>query len=111
MGSTSHSGKGSSTSAHAKSGHAKSGHADADAAAAKAKKIKLIFAIVVLAVVPVWLIWYFDPFEMRKPEPGPPQDAYLEQLPEPERERARKQAERTQELIDSGVKLPQPSGE
>lgn len=72
----------------------------------KVKTAKLAFAGVVLAAVPAWLLYYYDPFDLRKPAPAPAPDAFIEQLPEPERERARKQAERTQEILDSGEQVP-----
>lgn len=98
MGSTSPSKKGRSKSSQSAGGQD------------KAKVVKIAFVAIVLLAVPVWLIAYFDPFEMRKPEPAPAPDSFIEQLPEPERERTKKQIEKAQEQIESGEEIPTNSG-
>lgn len=76
----------------------------------KAKLIKGAVAGVAIVGVTIWLVYYYDPFELRKPEPAPAPDSFIEQLPEPERERTKKQIERAQEQIESGEKIPANSG-
>jgi len=98
MGSTSPSKKGQSSSSKGAGGQD------------KAKVVKIVFAAVVLLAVPVWLLAYFDVFKFSKPEPAPAPDSFIEQLPEPERERTKKQIEKAQEQIESGEEIPANSG-
>lgn len=111
MGSKSPSRKGDSKSSHTSSRSSSRKSQSTGGGTDKVKTAKLAFAGVVLAAVPAWLLYYYDPFDLRKPAPAPAPDAFIEQLPEPERERARKQAERTQEILDSGEQVPAAGSE
>lgn len=89
-------------------GHSKSHHGQPPED--RFKKAKVAFVIIALVGTAAWLIAYFDPFEFRKPDPGPPPDTFIEQLPAPERERAKKQLEKAQEEKESGTSAVPKSG-
>lgn len=103
--------KGESKQDRSKKGESKSSRGAKAPASDKAKTVKAVLAVVALVATATWLVIYYDPFELRKPEPGPAPDAFIEQLPEPERQRTRDQIERTREQIESGEEAPQTSGQ
>lgn len=85
-------------------------HAD-EAPSDKTKLIKGIVGGVILVASVTWLIYYYDPFKLRKEDPGPAPDAYVEQLPKAEQERIEKQNKVAEETMTSTEEKPRISGQ